>query len=159
MVTRVLDTSVVVKWFFEEEGTPEALVLLRELLDGSCRVRVPSSFFYEFANVVRSRTLQSESFGADDARTVWAELLTLPLSVSDWSDSVPAALDLALDRDVAVYDAVFVALARRFDCDLVTADRLLWDRVAGECPWVKLMSDVVTTPAPPPETEGGDHGE
>jgi len=31
MVRRVLDTSVVVKWFLEEEGTNRAELLLREL--------------------------------------------------------------------------------------------------------------------------------
>jgi predicted nucleic acid-binding protein len=40
---------------------------------------------------------------------------------------------------VTVYDAVFVVLGRQLGSDLVTADGVLWDKVAGDCPWVKML--------------------
>ena len=52
MVRRVLDTSVIVKWFFLEEGTDRAEILLRELEEGAASVIVPSSLYYEFCNVL-----------------------------------------------------------------------------------------------------------
>jgi predicted nucleic acid-binding protein len=137
MVTRVLDTSVVVKWFFKEEGTDRAEAFLTELLDGSARIQVPSSLFYELANVIWTR--RSESFREQQARMVWAELVSFPLLVTDWSGLLPEALIFAIQHKVTVYDAVFVILARQLGGDLVTADGVLWDKVAADCPWVKML--------------------
>lgn len=137
MVTRVLDTSVVVKWFFEEEGTAAALSHLAQLLDGRLRVQVPSSLFYELANVLWTR--RGEAFTDRKAREVWAELETFPLSVTDGSALLPEALTFAFQQEITAYDAVFVVLARQLGCDFVTADQALWDRIAGDCPWVKLL--------------------
>lgn len=137
MVTRVLDTSVVVKWFFEEEGTPQALAHLRQLLGGGLRVQVPSSLFYELANVLWTR--RGDTFTDRQAREVWAELETLPLSAIDGSVLLPEAMTIAFQHGVTAYDAVFVVLARQLGCDFFTADRALWDRIAGDCPWVKLL--------------------
>lgn len=52
-----------------------------------------------------------------------------------------AALGLAYDLDVSVYDAVFVALARRVPGLLITADRTLHRRAGGAHP-VMLLSQI-----------------
>jgi predicted nucleic acid-binding protein len=137
MVTRVLDTSVVVKWFFNEEGTDRAEALLAELLDGSARIQVPSSLFYELANVFWSR--RTSSFGEQQARMLWAELESFPFSITNWSELLPQALTFAIQHEVTVYDAVFVVLAKQLGGDLITADGVLWNKVAGDCPWVKRL--------------------
>ena len=137
MVTRVLDTSVVAKWFFDEERTDRAVALLEDLLAGDARIHVPSSLFYELANVVWSR--RGPAFTEQQAREVWAELMTLPLSVTDESAVLPEALTFAFQHGVTVYDAVFVVLARQVGCDLVTDDRTLWKQVAADCGWVKRL--------------------
>ncbi|HEX9669609.1 MAG TPA: type II toxin-antitoxin system VapC family toxin [Thermoanaerobaculia bacterium] len=138
MLIRVLDTSVVAKWFFKEEGTDRAEALLMDSLEGNTRIEIPSLLFYELANVVWTR--QTESFGDQQARMVWAELTSFPLRVTDWSALLPDALTFAIRHEVTVYDAVFVVLARQLGGDLITADRVLWDKVAGDCPWVKMLS-------------------
>ena len=137
MVNRVLDTSVVAKWFFDEERTDRAVALLEDLLAGDARVHVPSSLFYELANVVWSR--RGPTLTERQALEVWAELTTLPLSVNDESAVLPEALTFAFQHGVTVYDAVFVVLARQVGCDLVTDDRTLWKQVAADCGWVKRL--------------------
>jgi predicted nucleic acid-binding protein len=137
MVIRVLDTNVVAKWFFTEDGTERAEALLTDLLAGSARVHVPSSLFYELANVVWTR--RSERFGEPQARSIWAELMTFPLAVTDWSELLPEALFFAMRYGVTVYDAVFVVLAQRLGGELVTADEPLWQKVSTDCPWVKML--------------------
>jgi len=136
MVTRVLDTSVVAKWFFEEEGTDRAEALLAELLDGRARIEVPSSLFYEIANVLWTRR---RDLTERQARTVWAELTAFPLAVTAWSDFLPEALSFAFQHEVTAYDAAFVVLARQLGCDLVTADEALHRKTAGDCLWVTRL--------------------
>jgi predicted nucleic acid-binding protein len=137
MVTLVLDTSVVAKWFFQEEGTDRAEAILTGFLDGSARIHVPSSLFYELANVIW--THRSESFEQQQARRVWAEVVSFPLLVTAWSELLPEGLAFAIQHEVTVYDAVFVILARQLGGDLVTADRVLWDKVNADCPWVRML--------------------
>jgi predicted nucleic acid-binding protein len=137
MVRRVLDTSVVAKWFFEEEGTDRAEALLAEFLAGKAQIIVPSSLFYELANVLWVR--RSSVFTERKARMVWAELMTFPLSVKDWSQLLPESTSLAFQLGITAYDAVFVGLAQQLGCDLVTADRTLFEKVTTACPWVTRL--------------------
>jgi predicted nucleic acid-binding protein len=137
MVSWVLDTSVIAKWFFEEEGTERAEGYLTAMIGGEAEVHVPSSFFYEFANVIWAR--RAEGVSEDTARRLWADLETLPLEVTAESELFPETLAFAFRHDVTAYDAAFVVLARQQSCDLVTADGVLWEKIASECYWVKKL--------------------
>ena len=134
---RVLDTSVVVKWFLEEEGSNKAERYLDALEGGGDRVAVPSSFFYELANVLwrQRQTGMTER----NATAIWSDVRRLPLLVSDWEELFPQALSFAYRFDVSPYDAAFVVLARELGCELITADRRLWKKTHGDCPWVQLL--------------------
>lgn len=137
MVRRVLDTNVVVKWFFQEEGTERAQVFLEELERGEGRVIVPSSIFHEASNVFWTK--RREGLTEEKAQRFWRELIRLPLEVVDSFDFLPQALTFSFRYEVSPYDAVFVVVARNLDCDLVTDDRVLWERTQSSCPWVKLL--------------------
>jgi len=132
----VLDTSVVAKWFLEEEGSDAAERFL-DALEGGDRVAVPSSFFYELASVLwrRRQTGMTER----NATAIWSDVQRLPLLVSDWEELFPQALSVAYRFDVSPYDAAFVVLARELGCELITADRRLWKKTHGDCPWVQLL--------------------
>lgn len=134
---QVLDTSVVAKWFLEEEGSEEAERLLRAIGDGSGRIAVPSSFFYELAHVLwgQRRTGMTER----NAAAIWNDLMRLPFSVTDWEELFPQALSFAYRFDISPYDALFVVLATELGCELITADRRLWKKTRGDCPWVELL--------------------
>ena len=137
MVKRVLDTSVVIKWFFDEEGTDRAEKFLLELDEGTGLGLVPTSMFYEFSNVLwvkRHKGLQEEK-----ALAIWAELVQLPLTATDWNDLLPEALSFGFQHEISPYDAVFAVLAQSEECDLITADGPLWRKLHGKFPWVKQL--------------------
>jgi len=137
MVSWVLDTSVVVKWFLQEENSEAAETYLQRLLEGQAIAFVPSSLFYELANVlwVRRRDDVSEK----GSLAIWEKLIQLPLTVVDWNELLPEAISLAYQHDIAVYDAVFVRLAQVKGCDLITADKKLITRIADSYHWVKSL--------------------
>ena len=138
MVTRVLDTSVVVKWFLEEEGSDRADVFLQELAQGVAHAVVPASLLSELANVFWVH--RREGLTEADAQGFWGELVQLPLEVIDVTHQLLLdALAFSFRLQVSPYDATFVVLARRLECDLITADGVLWRKVQGTCPWVKLL--------------------
>jgi len=137
MVSWVLDTSVVVKWFLQEENSEVAETYLQRLLEGQAIAFVPSSLFYELANVfwVRRRDDVSE----EDSLAIWEKLQKLPLTVVDWNELLPEAISLAYQHEIAVYDAVFVRLAQIKGCDLITADKKLITKIADSYHWVKSL--------------------
>jgi predicted nucleic acid-binding protein len=138
MVTRVLDTSVVVKWFLEEEGTDRADLLLQELAQDTARAVVPSSLFSEIANVFWVH--RREGLTEAEAQSFWGELVQLPLEIIQVTHQLLFdALAFSFREQVSPYDATFVVLARKLDCDLITADGVLWRKIRATCPWVKLL--------------------
>lgn len=137
MVTRVLDTNVIVKWFLQEEGTPRAEVFLQELEQGQARVVVPSSLVYELANIFWVR--QRDGLSEEDAAQAWEEFICLPVELREEPELIAQAIRFSYQQQISPYDSVFVVLARELGCSLVTADVPLFSRVRGSCPWVKLL--------------------
>src|SRR5688572_23372923 len=105
MVTRVLDTSVVVKWFLEEEGTDRADRFLQDLVEGTARVIVPSSLFSEVANVFWVH--RREGLSETEAQAFWAELVELPIEMIEAAKLQSEALALGFCEQVSPYDATF----------------------------------------------------
>ncbi len=117
----VVDSSVIVKWFFEEEGSEAARRLLRESTLGA-----PDLLLYEFSNVVACRPYLSEKEASelmDVFLKTQMEYFALPHS------TLKRAVSLAKHYRISGYDASFVALAESLATDLVTADRKLAQKV------------------------------
>lgn len=137
MVNWVLDTSVVAKWFFEEEGSDRAERYLDDLLSGAAQISVPSSLFYELSNVVWVR--RTSGLGEKEAAQIWAEVESLPFAITDWPDLTRTAIPFGFRHDVSPYDAAFVVLARDLGAEMVTADRPLVRKLGASCPWVRAF--------------------
>jgi len=137
VLTRVLDTSVVAKWFLKGDGSDNADRYLDELADGFCHIVVPSLMFYELAGVFWEQ--RRHGLGDTEAMSLWAGLRALPLTVVSWEELLPRALGMGFRHGVSASDAAFVLLARDLGCELITADRDLYDGVHDSCSWVKLL--------------------
>ena len=115
----VLDASALAKFVLREEGWREVIRFLGDA--GSV-----DHILKEVANAVwkaRGRGI----IGGEDALRKFEALLALVgknLKLVNESDILPAAFDLALARGVTVYDALYVALAKREDLPLVTSDEV-----------------------------------
>jgi predicted nucleic acid-binding protein len=138
VVTRVLDTSVVAKWFLQEAGSDKADRYLDELTDGYSRVVVPSLLYYELAAVFWEQ--REHGLGDTEARSLWAGLRALPITVVSWDKLLPGALGLAFRSGVSPCDATFVLLARDVAADLITADLELYEKIHERCAWVKMLT-------------------
>lgn len=121
----VLDTSVVLKWFAQEQRGSEAARELRDEYEaGRLSVTVPALLFLELLNVAGRR------WGWDEAA-----LLELADSLDDLLFEV-AEPELQLvaswvARGLTAYDAVYVALAEERGQPLVTDDQTIV-AIAGE---------------------------
>ena len=116
----VVDSSVAFKWFARhEDGSEAAVALLLEHRAGSTTLIAPALLSLEIANA-----LKCSGVGAAGVRHAMhaladADLLIAPLDPS----LIGQAAEVAEADGLTIYDALFVALAKRLDAPLVTADR------------------------------------
>jgi len=131
----VLDTSVIVKWFIEEEGSERALVWLKKHLKREEIILVPSLFFYEIANVFR----YNKRLPTGEILNLLEELFRLNLKIEEVNpELIMRGVKLAREKDVNIYDAIFVVLAKIYQLSFYTADKKLYKKVK-DLGFVKLL--------------------
>lgn len=119
----VVDASVVVKVFVQEELSQEADALLQRLDEQPPSwFYVPPHFISECTNIFW-KYIRRFNYPYDAARRDLASLRALPLQTIDFSP-LPV-LELAAEFDITAYDAGYAALARHLDVPFVTADERL----------------------------------
>jgi len=124
----VLDTSVIIKWFRQEEVLAEKALALREAyLDGRLDVFLPALAIYELANVLRYKS----ELSTEEVAQAVESLLDMELEiVAPSGELIRRSVEIARQYDETVYDAVFVALAESLGAPLITADEVLASKMA-----------------------------
>ena len=118
----VVDSSVVVKWFFPEPSRPEALRLLYLYQEEKIRLVAPVLLVSEVANVLCRRVRRGLATAPAAAEAYRLLRINAPILVDD-RVVADEAMRLALSIGQAVYDCVYLALALRRGCDFITADQ------------------------------------
>lgn len=114
----VIDASVAAKWLVPEPDSHMAALALDEML------AAPDLLFAEVGNILWKKQQRGELDG-EAARAGARFLLQVPIDVHDSAALMEDALALALSLQHPVYDCLYLALARRLDTTLLTADRRL----------------------------------
>jgi predicted nucleic acid-binding protein len=127
----VIDANVAIKLFLEEELSDEAEAVFRQLeADDPPRFFVPDLFFIECANILW-KYVRRGAHPREEALHDMAALIALPLQPVSTADLLPGALALAIDRDLSAYDASYAFLASSLNAPFVTADKTLFQKLAG----------------------------
>lgn len=121
----VVDASVAVKWFVEEDGHHSAL----SLLDGLALVTV-DLVFAETINVIWKKLRRGE-MTSEQAEKACHALPNFFRGVFSTAALAEDALVFARQLDHSVYDCVYLACAQRQGTKLVTADAKFVSRVAA----------------------------
>jgi predicted nucleic acid-binding protein len=121
----VLDCCVAVKWVLPEKDTPKAVRVRNEFRQGLHELLAPDIYPVEVAHALAKaerRGLISPPLGARRLRSV----LLYPPTLYPSLPLLPRAFEIASNARIGVYDCLYVALAERESCALLTADdRLL----------------------------------
>jgi predicted nucleic acid-binding protein len=116
----VIDANVAVKWTAMEPLWQQARRLLE---DDDTELIAPASFLAETVNALVKKYRNNE-LTADTVRRAQSDL-ELYVSLYPIGVLIEVALDISLRHTVTVHDALFLALAIREQCQLVTDDRRL----------------------------------
>lgn len=124
---KVVDASVVVKWFLNEESSDKALSLLSLHGAGEIVLLIPDFCFLEVLNVLRYKRKDVNSL-VEINKT----LRDYQLHVEKVDSSLlEKACILALKYNLTVYNAVYLALAHLYGTHLITADAELGKQPNG----------------------------
>ena len=117
----VVDASVVVKWFLPEPSRQAALRLLRHYQEENIKLFAPALIIVEVSNVFCKRARRGE-MSASRAKEAYRLLkINAPILVDD-RDLMDEAVTLALASRQATCDCLYLALALRQRCEMITAD-------------------------------------
>jgi predicted nucleic acid-binding protein len=117
----VLDASVVVKWFWEEKFSDIALKIRKLFRDGKIDIAIPDLLFYEVANAVKFNQKLSGKEKAGIVKSVYDVGFDI---ITHSKKLMEKALSLSLRyKGIAIYDFVYLAIAKDLDTLYVTADK------------------------------------
>jgi predicted nucleic acid-binding protein len=115
----VIDASVVAKWFLEEVYSTEALLLRDKYIAGEIELASPCIMPYEVLNALRYSSVYSKDALVGVVRSLERYGIELWDLRRAYGQKVA---EVAMDIDITVYDASYVALAEILNARLVTAD-------------------------------------
>lgn len=121
----MIDASVAVKWYIPEAKSEEAVKYLVSYERNQTTLLAPDLIVAEVGNVLLKKTRTGE-LSVEDAVEI-ATLFTrhCPLKLIPVKELLSAALELAGNLELTVYDSLYLALALLTETNLVTADRQL----------------------------------
>ncbi|RLE95894.1 MAG: PIN domain nuclease [Thermoprotei archaeon] len=118
----VVDASVVVKWFVEEEYSREARLLRDAYVDGLIDITAPSLLPYEVLNALK----YSGAFGEEELEEVAKTLEDFQFTLLNLQGELAAkSIEIAMRKGLTIYDASYLALALILGTMLYTADEKL----------------------------------
>jgi predicted nucleic acid-binding protein len=122
----VVDASVVVKWFLPEVLAEAAL----RIAEGDHRFLAPELLGAEFTSALWKKSRRGEIDTAAAVRML-DDFSRIAIAFHPLTPLLPTAFAIAAAAGHSVYDCLYLALAEREDCPIVTADRRFYAAFAG----------------------------
>ena len=136
----VVDASVVVKWFVNDVLTEQAVATL-ERFD----FHAPGLILAEQSNALWKYARRGDLSAADCAAA--AKRLPRLVRLTPMAELASEAAALAVELDHPAYDCFYLCLAQRLGHDLLTADKRLLARIAGDDRWRSVyLGDIPLNP-------------
>lgn len=133
----VLDASVVLKWFIEEEDSEKANSLLTAHVKGEIFITIPDLLISEVSNALR----YSKDFSQSETLKAIKNLYDLELDIiAQVYDITKATIKLAYKKGITFYDALYISLAQELGFQYITADKKLY-RKTKDLSFVTLLNE------------------
>lgn len=135
----VLDSSVAFKWVVPESDSDRATLLRDETRQGLHELLTPDVFPIEIAHALTRAERQGRVSAADGWR-LWLAVMTDCPALHSSLPLMSRAYALSSALQIGVYDCIYVALAEREGCDLITADSRLANSLQSQFPLIKMLT-------------------
>ncbi|HJT31156.1 MAG TPA: type II toxin-antitoxin system VapC family toxin [Pirellulales bacterium] len=118
----ILDASVGLKWVLSESDTPVANRLRDEFKQHVHELLAPDTLPVEIAHAL-TRAERKGLIPKGQAAVLFADVVTPAPDLHPHLDLLARAIDISSDVRIGVYDCLYIALAEKEQCPVVTADQ------------------------------------
>ncbi len=118
----VLDICVALKWVLAENNSDKALLLRTDLQNQVHELIAPDIFPVECAHALTKKERQKI---IPDARALWDDIMADAPELFPTLPLMDRALTISAQCRHNVYDCLYISLAEREACELITADEKL----------------------------------
>ncbi len=126
MLKVVIDASIVVKWFVEEENYEIALKIRDKYVEGEIEIIAPELIIFEVLNALYYKKLFTLEELKEIANALDAFSFKLfPLK----NEYAKKAIEVAIENDITIYDSSYISLALIENSKMYTADEQLIEKL------------------------------
>jgi predicted nucleic acid-binding protein len=137
----VLDSNIALKWGLPEPDSPKAKQLRDDFQKGVHELVSPDVFVVEVAHAL-TRAERQGKIALGHAGILWADIMSTPPRLELSGLLVPRAIAISSAMRVGVYDCLYVALAEREVCALVTTDDKLIKTLQAHFSFIVALSSL-----------------
>jgi predicted nucleic acid-binding protein len=137
----VVDASIVIQHLITDRYTPNVDALF-EQLNQDVRLHAPEFCVVECTNILWKNVRRS-TLPQDRALDLATDVANLQITFANINELLQSALEIGLRQGLAVYDSVYIALARALNCPLITDDEKQAKAASSEGVRVKPITDFV----------------
>jgi predicted nucleic acid-binding protein len=117
----VFDSSAAIQWVLPEKYSAKAIRLRDDYHNGVHELLVPDIFPAEMLNAL-TKAERTKRISVGEARVLYHSIIADTPVLYSYLPLLDRAGEVASDFRVALYDCLYLALAEREACELVTAD-------------------------------------
>jgi predicted nucleic acid-binding protein len=133
----VLDASVAIKWVIVEPDSNKATRLRDAYRNAIHELVAPESFAMECAYALTKKQRQKL---LPHARALWDDIMVDAPALAPILPLLDRAFDISMQTRHNFYDCLYVALAEREGCELLTADGKLITNLRVSFPFITALA-------------------
>jgi predicted nucleic acid-binding protein len=137
----VLDANVAFKWVVTEPDSPKALRLRDDFRNATHDLLAPDFFPLEVIHAL-TRAERRGLILPGQGGPFWRDVMTTCPRLFPSIPLVPRGYAIASQAHIGVYDCLYVALAEREGCELVTADDKLVKNLRAQFPFIVPLASL-----------------
>ncbi len=129
MEIKVIDASVIIKWYMDEKYSNLALSIRDRFINRELDLIVPSLVYFEVLNGLK----YTEDFTKEELHIVAESLENYGFDVIAPKNEIRSKMiEIAMDYETNIYDAIYVAITIEKKTQLFTADEKIKKKLPNE---------------------------
>lgn len=136
---RVIDAAIGLKWVLPEPQSDKANRIRDDFRQGLTILLAPDCFALEVAHALTKAERQRK---ITDAEQLWFDVMSTSPQLHPSVPLLHRAIQIARQARIGVHDCLYVALAEREGCELVTSDSKLILNLQSAFPFIRPLSSL-----------------
>jgi predicted nucleic acid-binding protein len=137
----VLDASAALCWVLPRPNSGKALQLRADFQNAVHELIAPSIFSGEVASAL-TKSERQKLIQVSDARPLLGQVMRTPPVMHPYEPLLDRAVDISSQTRGGLYDCLYVALAEREGCQLVTDDQKLMANLKPHFPFIVPLTSL-----------------